>query len=935
MRAPAAGTSFLGDVSRPSRPPSVVPSGSVTPFTQISTPSSEPRVGKGSVKSEEVRDTESASKLPALPSGLPKSPRTIPVPEELSARVASSPVALRDARPHSLVESPLPRPADNSSQTALPPGWSSRHSPPVSPLSAGPPPPSWFSSPRTGAASSTGPVAPPIATSTPWRSKVSSSESVTTNPSFSTEEVQQAAKNAVDKVHLRDLVDGKGRFKDHLRKPAEAQTIFEELSAPDETGRFRTLFEETNLFLAEDLDNDDVLDAPTQEVKDARFHVRAKILLRINYIVDGLESLVTRMLQLENENRFWKADHAYSLLGALRSSSSRGLIWDSFRVIQYRCAKAIALIHQRRALHVGTTYPDSIRSTASDFSRNVRASASKRIMIDKWLDNPDVYPNLTPEYQSVVLRRLGKTQGLDSELANKQVPFDQRFSRLPSSLLVTPVAHGASVSMAEDDILSSRSSSAGRVERDLTRAQSMAFTEPPSLVKPEESVRLPSSKRMTRDVECSFKTLRIILRTSPLQMAPRRNAGPQVIGSADTRWLSQSPRTLKPYTTRYFPRIGLRPPPLDLLGERFLPLLLSATFLLTYLHSTTSKLTSRRRQGALRPSCTNLAQRVALREEEKSLPRRTSQAITTKDRQRDPRVNLLHTRLTAKEAVPPEAALRDLEALLEEEMEEATVETAMAEELLPMVAPLLVVRRVTLRAGIPEDLREENLPMTAAPRETGIRLDQKISRDSIPEWNGSLNTILIYLHKMNNLARKNESVARDLGAAAPDRFTGRAERWWQLLDFDTQKMYSLNWWKLYEGIKLQFFTHKFTVSLRTQYDGQRFRQPGHEKELPMDFVDRRLLYHRHITSLPQEPDYEIAAVMHNAPPTWSTVLSLDSIRTIAALMSRVADKTDELIAFASMAPVRTTQYEQLLRLPSSKTEPRNFSSSRRAFAADQ
>ncbi|TFY54605.1 hypothetical protein EVJ58_g8762 [Rhodofomes roseus] len=976
MRAPAAGTSFLGDVSRPSRPPSVVPSGSVTPFTQISTPSSEPRVGKGSVKSEEVRDTESASKLPALPSGLPKSPRTIPVPEELSARVASSPVALRDARPHSLVESPLPRPADNSSQTALPPGWSSRHSPPVSPLSAGPPPPSWFSSPRTGAASSTGPVAPPIATSTPWRSKVSSSESVTTNPSFSTEEVQQAAKNAVDKVHLRDLVDGKGRFKDHLRKPAEAQTIFEELSAPDETGRFRTLFEETNLFLAEDLDNDDVLDAPTQEVKDARFHVRAKILLRINYIVDGLESLVTRMLQLENENRFWKADHAYSLLGALRSSSSRGLIWDSFRVIQYRCAKAIALIHQRRALHVGTTYPDSIRSTASDFSRNVRASASKRIMIDKWLDNPDVYPNLTPEYQSVVLRRLGKTQGLDSELANKQVPFDQRFSRLPSSLLVTPVAHGASVSMAEDDILSSRSSSAGRVERDLTRAQSMALTEPPSLVKPEESVRLPSSvdtrprfPHRTSHANPNFSVppeaddpgRRVQFQDPPHHPKDESASnGPSKERRSSSHWfrghsvaLPESADAQAVHDAVFPPdrpqASSPRPPwrtvsPIASLRDvppHLPPFHYEQTYQSKEAGGTKTFVYESRSAGSVaRGGKVPPASNFPSHQDEgppKGSPRESPSHSSHREGGGPPRGGPSgpggppgggdgggnggngngggtppHGRSPSGRppSHPPSGNSGGPPG------GEPPYGGPTSSQAAPEYRPTIVIQQ------------------TAAPRETGIRLDQKISRDSIPEWNGSLNTILIYLHKMNNLARKNESVARDLGAAAPDRFTGRAERWWQLLDFDTQKMYSLNWWKLYEGIKLQFFTHKFTVSLRTQYDGQRFRQPGHEKELPMDFVDRRLLYHRHITSLPQEPDYEIAAVMHNAPPTWSTVLSLDSIRTIAALMSRVADKTDELIAFASMAPVRTTQYEQLLRLPSSKTEPRNFSSSRRAFAAD-
>ncbi|KAH9916137.1 uncharacterized protein B0H18DRAFT_860273, partial [Fomitopsis serialis] len=174
--------------------------------------------------------------------------------------------------------------------------------------------------------------------------------------------------------------------------------------------------------------------------------------------------------------------------------------------------------------------------------------------------------------------------------------------------------------------------------------------------------------------------------------------------------------------------------------------------------------------------------------------------------------------------------------------------------------------------------------------------------DSVPQWDGDLKTILAYLHKMNNLAMKNEHVARDLGSVAPDRFTGQAESWWLVLGYETQKLYSAGWWNLYEGIKLQSFTFKFLVALRTQYDGQRFRQAGYEKEQPLDFINRRILYHRHLTSARETQLDEIAAVMQNVPPTWSTVLSLDSISTIAALLAKVSDKKDELVAFASMAP---------------------------------
>ncbi|TFY51224.1 hypothetical protein EVJ58_g10679 [Rhodofomes roseus] len=389
----------------------------------------------------------------------------------------------RDLKPSTFVESPRPRPADGSSQTALPPGWSARRSPPITPSPA-----DWFCPVEVNNSGMPVYVPQPVATSTPWKLNDPSHNSAPSNPSVSVDEAMQAAKDAVDKVHLKDLMDGTGRFKVHLRKPAEAQAIFNDLNARDALGNFSTLFEEANVFIAEDLDPRDVIDAAEFERKEARYRLKARAILRINYIVEGLESLVNQMLRLEDAHRQWKTDHANSLMGALRVSASRGLLSDAFRVVQYRAAKAITLIHQRRALHDGANYPESVKSTTSDFSQHVRSSNSKRMVIDKWLDHPDIFSNLTPEYQAVVLRRLGNAEGINSELTNLQIPPDQRFKWPPSSLLVTPVVHGASVSMAESAGPPSRTSSAARVESDLTRALSSVSSEPSSPAKAGGSV---------------------------------------------------------------------------------------------------------------------------------------------------------------------------------------------------------------------------------------------------------------------------------------------------------------------------------------------------------------------------------------------------------------------------------------------------------------
>ncbi|KAH9830883.1 uncharacterized protein C8Q71DRAFT_727093 [Rhodofomes roseus] len=493
-RTPAAGTSFLGDASRPSRPSSALPSGSASPFTHISAPTPERTARRRVATTEDVEDvggfgrvSDSArSSVSSHPVASPDFPRTLLVPGTLDNDPPSGVQPPREIQPSTFVESPRPRPADNSSQTALPPGWSAQHSPPVTPSPA-----DWFCPVEVSTSGAPVYVPQPVATSTPWKSNDSPEVSAPANSSVSAEEIRLAAKEAVDKVHLRDLVDESGRFKAHLRKPAEAQATFNDLNARDAIGNFGTLFEETNIFIAEDLDPRDIIDAADLEGKESRYRIKARAMLRINYIVEGLESLVNQMLRLEDANRKWKTDHAGSLMSTLRASASRGLISDAFRVVQYRAAKAVTLIHQRRALHDGMNYPDSVKSTVSDFSQHVRASNSKRMMIDKWLDHPDIFSNLTPEYQAVVLRRLGNSEGVDPELANLQIPPDQRFRWPPLSLLVTPVVHGASVSMAGSAVHPSRTSSAARVELDITRASPSVPSEPSSPIMTKGSVRFP------------------------------------------------------------------------------------------------------------------------------------------------------------------------------------------------------------------------------------------------------------------------------------------------------------------------------------------------------------------------------------------------------------------------------------------------------------
>ncbi|KAH9834399.1 uncharacterized protein C8Q71DRAFT_859401 [Rhodofomes roseus] len=382
-RPPAAGTSFVGDAQCFSRPPSTNPSGVSTPFTPVSVPSN------------------------LFP--------------ETSTYLQSG-----DSRSASFTDSTKPSILDNSSGTAIPPGWG-RELPPHLPA--------------------------PTATSTPWKPSASAPRPSAPSPSVDASEMRQAAKDAVDKYHFRDLLDAGGQFPVDRRYPYAANSLFDDLNAPDALGRYRTLFEEANAFAGEDLPPGDILDRQDVEDKDTRFQLTARALTRVEYVVDGLESLVRGMLRLENLTSRWKADHADTLLSIMRAAPSKGLLSDAYRVIQYRVVKALTLLHQRKELHGGSAVPYSVQSTPSNFSQGLRNTNTRREVVDRWLKHPDIYANLTPEYQAVVLRRLKQGEGTPSDSANAQVPPEFRFQVPPSSLLVAPIAHHASTSLRKESEL--------------------------------------------------------------------------------------------------------------------------------------------------------------------------------------------------------------------------------------------------------------------------------------------------------------------------------------------------------------------------------------------------------------------------------------------------------------------------------------------------
>ncbi|KAI0037659.1 hypothetical protein FA95DRAFT_1416846 [Auriscalpium vulgare] len=120
--------------------------------------------------------------------------------------------------------------------------------------------------------------------------------------------------------------------------------------------------------------------------------------------------------------------------------------------------------------------------------------------------------------------------------------------------------------------------------------------------------------------------------------------------------------------------------------------------------------------------------------------------------------------------------------------------------------------------------------------------------------------------------------------------------------YDNQKLFSSSWWELLEGIREQWMTPTFMSALALEFEGQRFRQPGHTHESPFDFFGRRLLYYR-MTHQSTTPRGELYAIMKNAPPGWDTVLHVDGIQDTRFFLAKVADKSKELVNWTSVFEV--------------------------------
>ena len=121
------------------------------------------------------------------------------------------------------------------------------------------------------------------------------------------------------------------------------------------------------------------------------------------------------------------------------------------------------------------------------------------------------------------------------------------------------------------------------------------------------------------------------------------------------------------------------------------------------------------------------------------------------------------------------------------------------------------------------------------------------------------------------------------------------KNWFATLTFPEQAHMRSHYINYLRGIKDGYLGEAWQSKINRVYEGQYFRQTGHEKELPKTFIICCIMYTRMHTSATPRGTLEISLIMRKARMSWKTILVMPSNKSTMALYTKVVDYEDDLL----------------------------------------
>ncbi|KAJ7940750.1 hypothetical protein B0H13DRAFT_1849919 [Mycena leptocephala] len=176
-----------------------------------------------------------------------------------------------------------------------------------------------------------------------------------------------------------------------------------------------------------------------------------------------------------------------------------------------------------------------------------------------------------------------------------------------------------------------------------------------------------------------------------------------------------------------------------------------------------------------------------------------------------------------------------------------------------------------------------------------IKPEMKV--EQLPEWDGSHRTAIDYFWDVGQLAALEGWMPEALGYWLPSRLKkgSAVHSWFTTLSTQRQKEMRSHYLVYLRVIKEKFLGRRWQVVMNLEFEQQAFRQDGHEKESPQQFVGRRTRAVRMLANLDDGGPLEVFLVMRRAPIIWSTILVLENIQSSEDLYDKVNEHEAALV----------------------------------------
>ncbi|KAJ4463951.1 hypothetical protein C8R41DRAFT_872277 [Lentinula lateritia] len=163
------------------------------------------------------------------------------------------------------------------------------------------------------------------------------------------------------------------------------------------------------------------------------------------------------------------------------------------------------------------------------------------------------------------------------------------------------------------------------------------------------------------------------------------------------------------------------------------------------------------------------------------------------------------------------------------------------------------------------------------------QFDKRFKQDTIPTWDSDTNTIVCWIKRVNDLAKKSWKLCKQLGSIVPRRLEGSAQYWYYSLPLSHCDHLETDWELLRDEIAAYYMNRCWMETMRQKANCVSYREAGHPQETPNSEI--------------------ISEIMEGAPANWSTILLTKDYDTVLDFQTAIKFYEDSLLELELMITI--------------------------------